>query len=72
MNKGRKAVGAREHSKSETVRCVNKFRVAYRELARQMALAGLIPDQNLLFHLTHHEVGEILNGSGRSPMLISK
>jgi hypothetical protein len=51
---------------------VNKLRIAYRVLGEKMALAGLIPDQELIFHLTHYEVGQLIQRSDRSPVLITK
>jgi hypothetical protein len=72
MKKSRRAVGIREQTKSESVRLVNKLRIAYRVLGEKMTLAGLIPDQELVFHLTHYEVGQLIQRSERSPVLITK
>ncbi|KAJ3650727.1 hypothetical protein Zmor_017373 [Zophobas morio] len=72
VTKSRRAVGLREQTKSETIRFVNKVRTAYTFLGHKMALAGLIPDADLIYHLTHYEIGQILGGCDRSPVLIIK
>lgn len=70
MNKIRVAVGVRENSKSEFVRAMNNVRTAYRELGRQMAVEGILPSQDLIYHLTHYEIGQVIKEP--SPSLITK
>ncbi|XP_044763689.1 prodigiosin synthesizing transferase PigC-like [Coccinella septempunctata] len=66
----RKAVGYREISKSTLIKTANKFRIAYKTLARKMKNRGLIPDENLIYHLTQYEIWQIIHG--KNPALISK
>lgn len=72
MTKSRKAVGFREQTKSESIRFVDKLRQAYRILGQKMAHKGLIPDPDLIFHLSHYEIGKIIENSEPSPVLIFK
>ncbi|XP_060534169.1 prodigiosin synthesizing transferase PigC-like isoform X2 [Cylas formicarius] len=66
----RRAVGNREQTKSELIRSLNKLRMAYRKLAKAMVAKGLLPAENLMFHLTHQELGTVIDK--RSPLLVSK
>ena len=70
LNKLRVAVGTREQTKSALVKATDKLRIAYRKLAREMVKEGLLPSENLIFHLTHYELQDIVNR--RSPIAISK
>ncbi|XP_056640414.1 uncharacterized phosphotransferase YvkC-like isoform X1 [Diorhabda sublineata] len=66
----RVAVGCREQTKSEMIRGYDKLRQAYRLLGKTMVLEGLLPSENLIYHLTHEEIGSIINK--RNPTLITK
>ncbi|RZC38860.1 PPDK N, DUF4137, and/or SBF domain containing protein [Asbolus verrucosus] len=70
VKKSRRAVGVREQSKSECIKFVDKLRTAYRQLAHKMALAGLLPDPDLIFHLSHYELGRVTERE--NPALIAK
>ncbi|KAI4454859.1 phosphoenolpyruvate synthase-related [Holotrichia oblita] len=70
VKKCREAVAGREKSKSELIRGINRFRLAYRELGQQMVLEELIPEPDLVFFLTHDELKTISRQI--SPELISK
>ncbi|GJQ79831.1 hypothetical protein Trydic_g23295 [Trypoxylus dichotomus] len=70
VSKCREAVAGREKSKSELVRGVNRFRLAYTELGKEMALQGFLPEEDLVFHLTHEELKAV--ASQKSPGLIAK
>ncbi|XP_015836216.1 rifampicin phosphotransferase-like isoform X2 [Tribolium castaneum] len=72
MNKSRRAVGLREQTKSESIRFVDKLRQSYRILGQKMAFQGLIPEPDLIFHLSHYEIGQILDKSDRNPIIITK
>ncbi|XP_044260327.1 putative phosphoenolpyruvate synthase isoform X2 [Tribolium madens] len=71
MTKSRRAVGLREQTKSESIRFVDKLRQGYRVLGQKMALQGLIPEADLIFHLSHYEIGQIINND-QNPALITK
>ncbi|KAL1502561.1 hypothetical protein ABEB36_007686 [Hypothenemus hampei] len=66
----RKAVGRREKSKSYLIQSFHKTRLAYHKLAKVMVLEGLLPSENLVFHLTKYELGQVVHR--RSPCLINK
>ncbi|XP_078066727.1 rifampicin phosphotransferase-like isoform X2 [Mustelus asterias] len=66
----RKAIANRELVKAEAIRMSNVFKVAYWNLAKLMLLEGYLPDEDLLFFLTHSEIGHVLQR--RSPTMISK
>ncbi|XP_078400715.1 rifampicin phosphotransferase-like [Cetorhinus maximus] len=56
----RKAIAGRELLKAEAIRMSDVFKVAYWKLAKLMVLEGYLPDEDLLFFLTHSEIGEVL------------
>lgn len=64
------AVGARELTKSEMIRAFDKLRQAYRFLGKQMVRNGYLPSKDLIYHLTHKEIGYLLEK--RNPGLITK
>lgn len=70
VEKCRHAVASREKSKSELVRAMNRFRIAYREVGKCMVSSGNIPEEDLVFYLTHDELKALL--SEKSPGLIQK
>lgn len=75
IKKSRRAVAIREQTKSETIRFTDKLRQAFRLLSKKMVLAGVIPNEDLIFHLSHFELGKIIEGlsnNQRYPSLISK
>ncbi|HOX42601.1 MAG TPA: PEP/pyruvate-binding domain-containing protein [Myxococcota bacterium] len=56
------AVRRREHTKSLLVKVVARFKAAYRHLGARLAAEGLLPDEDLVFFLTHAELGRLLAG----------
>ncbi|XP_005095516.3 uncharacterized protein LOC101859923 [Aplysia californica] len=64
------AVGAREWGKSVSVQMSEIFKLAYHRLAGLMHKEGRLPDADLLYFLTHQEIGSLL--SSRSARLIIK
>ncbi len=50
----------REYSKSRLVLASDRFKIAYRELASKLVAANLLPDQDLIYFLTHEELGELI------------
>lgn len=70
MKKLRTAVGQREQTKSAFIYAINQSRLGFRQLAKAMVARGLLPAENLIFHLTQQEIGEILKAP--NPVLISK
>lgn len=56
----RKAVVRRELTKSIFVKVIHTFRLAYRRLGKLMVLEGYLPSEDLIFFLTHEEIGKLL------------
>lgn len=54
---GRKAVARREMTKSILTNALHKFRLSYRKLAKLLIKENRLPDENLIFFLTHYEIG---------------
>ncbi|XP_028141346.1 putative phosphoenolpyruvate synthase isoform X1 [Diabrotica virgifera virgifera] len=70
IKKIRIAVACREETKSEMIRGYDKIRQAYRHLGKRMVCEGLIPSKDLIYHLTHEEIGSLIRN--RNPVLITK
>uniref|UniRef100_V5HAW1 Putative integral to membrane n=2 Tax=Ixodes ricinus TaxID=34613 RepID=V5HAW1_IXORI len=70
LQKCRKGVGLREHSKNLMVKMTDAFRTALRHLASQMVAEGRLPEADLLFFLTLPEIEQLL--ATRSPKLVAK
>ncbi|OWF55492.1 phosphoenolpyruvate synthase [Mizuhopecten yessoensis] len=68
--KARKAVGNREWGKSLAVKVSDIFKEAYWQLADLLMKEGRLPQKELMFFLTHSEIGKLLKT--RSPRLITK
>ncbi|XP_072169150.1 rifampicin phosphotransferase-like [Diadema setosum] len=68
--KTREAVGHREWGKSLAVKMHNHLKEGYWKLGQMMLEEGRLPDKDLIFFLTHREIGLLLKH--RSPLLVSK
>jgi len=62
----RSTVRNRERSKSMMIAVVDQLKVAYRRLAAQLVGEGLLDDEDLLYFLTHREIGRLLDGDDPS------
>ena len=62
----RRAVRAREETKSGLVAVTTRFKKAYRALAALMVTEGLLPDADALYFLTHDELGRLARGDDAS------
>ncbi|HOH68284.1 MAG TPA: PEP-utilizing enzyme, partial [Bacilli bacterium] len=51
----------REYSKSKMILAVDKFKDGYRRLAAMLVERGALPEEDLIYFLTHQELGEMLN-----------
>ncbi|XP_060693958.1 putative phosphoenolpyruvate synthase isoform X1 [Hemiscyllium ocellatum] len=70
LPEARKAISDRELFKAEAIRMNDVFKAAYWKLAKLMVLEGYLPDEDLLFFLTHSEIGQVLQL--KSTNIISK
>jgi rifampicin phosphotransferase len=66
LPKAREAVVLRERSKSLSVRHTRQLRYGYLEIARQLVELGRLPDEDLVFFVTHEELGRLLSGEERA------
>ncbi|XP_066290085.1 rifampicin phosphotransferase-like isoform X1 [Branchiostoma lanceolatum] len=66
----RQGVMEREQSKSAAVKMADHFKQAYWYLALLMVAEGRLPEEDLLFFLTHQEIGTLLRS--RSAVLVAK
>merc|ERR1719167_29570 len=60
----------REMAKSLGIKQNHEVRLAYRNLAVQLAKEGLLPDTELIFHMSHFEIGKLIRY--RTPIIIQK
>lgn len=65
-------VELREKTKSQLIAYNHELRKAYCYLAEKMQTKGLLPDMDLIFYLTHQEIGVILNNRSNRSNLIGK
>ncbi|XP_013383891.1 uncharacterized protein LOC106154166 [Lingula anatina] len=70
LPRARAAVGDREWGKSLSVQMTDVFKEAYWALAELMVKEGRLPEPDLLFFLTHQEIGTLLKT--RSGRLVAK
>ncbi|XP_052245501.1 putative phosphoenolpyruvate synthase isoform X2 [Dreissena polymorpha] len=70
VQKARDAVGNRELGKSIAVEAADRFKQAYWRLADMLFLEGRLPERELMFYLTHREIGELIQT--RSARLVTK
>jgi pyruvate,water dikinase len=60
LPKARIAVARREQTKAWSIGIQYQFKTAYRTLARKLVKNGLLDDPELIFFLTHQEIGELI------------
>ncbi|KAG7162152.1 Pyruvate phosphate dikinase, PEP/pyruvate binding domain-containing protein [Homarus americanus] len=66
----RKAVVQREATKSLFIKVIDVLRRAYRKLGQLLVSEGRLPSPDLVFYLTHPELGVLVQGP--SPSLLAK
>ncbi|XP_060601185.1 putative phosphoenolpyruvate synthase isoform X3 [Ruditapes philippinarum] len=70
VKKARDAVGQREFGKSVAVEVSDRFKQAYQRLADLLFLEGKLPERELLYYLTHYEIGHLVKA--HSTLLVTK
>ncbi|XP_074864614.1 rifampicin phosphotransferase-like isoform X2 [Carettochelys insculpta] len=60
VRKAREGIVKHEYSKELVMKVSALFKTAYWALAKHMVHEGFLPDEDLLFFLTHSEIGEVL------------
>lgn len=64
----RKSIANRERGKSFLILTTHRYRMLYRQLARQMQLEGLLPEIDLIFFLFPSETWQLIET--RSPKIV--
>ena len=64
-------VSNREESKSLLIRTIGQFRNAYRKLGQILAETGALPDKELIYFLTHHELQQLIFDDHKSLIMKS-
>ncbi len=60
--KARQAVVDREYTKSRLIEIIDLFKTQYARLADMLVAARLLSDPDLIYFLTHEEIGRLING----------
>ena len=60
--RSRQAVVDREYTKSRLIEIIDRFKTQYARLAELLAKAGLLPETDLIYFLTHEEIGTLIGG----------
>ena len=60
--KSRQGVVDRESTKSELILLIDMFKTQYARLAEQLVAAGMLQDADLIYFLTHEEIGRLIEG----------
>lgn len=63
--KARQAVVDREYTKSRLIEIIDLFKTQYARLARLLVADGLLSDTDLIYFLTHEEIGRLIDGDSR-------
>lgn len=61
--RSRQAVVDREYTKSCLIKIIDLFKTQYARLAGLLVAAGVLPEEDLLYFLTHKEIGELIEGN---------
>ena len=71
--KARQAVVDREYTKSRLIEIIDLFKTQYARLARLLVDGSLLPDTDLIYFLTHEEIGRLIEGdSGLVPLAVRR
>jgi pyruvate,water dikinase len=60
--KSRQAVVDREYTKSRLIEIIDLFKTQYARLAALLTKDGLLPEADLIYFLTHGEIGRLIQG----------
>ncbi len=61
--RARQAVVDREYTKSQLIQIIDLFKQQYARLAELMVTANVLTDKDLIYFLTHSEIGELIDGN---------
>lgn len=60
--RARQAVVDREYTKSQLIQIIDLFKQQYARLAKLMVNANILTDTDLIYFLTHREIGKLIDG----------
>lgn len=60
--KSRQAVVDREYTKSQLIQIIDLFKTQYARLSSLLVSAGVLNDADLIYFLTHSEIGKLIDG----------
>ena len=60
--RARQAVVDREYTKSRLIEIIDLFKTQYARLAELLVKDGLLPETDLIYFLTHTEIGQLISG----------
>ena len=60
--RARQAVVDREYTKSRLIEIIDLFKTQYARLAELLVKSGLLPETDLIYFLTHTEIGQLISG----------
>ena len=60
--RARQAVVDREYTKSQLIQIIDLFKQQYARLAKLMVNANILTDSDLIYFLTHTEIGKLIDG----------
>ena len=63
--KARQAVVDREYTKSQLITIIDLFKTQYARLAELLVVDHLLSDTDLIYFLTHEEIGQLIEGDTR-------
>ena len=61
VKQSRAGVKNREYTKSKFIKVTDEFKIAYDKLADQLVEAKALPEKDLIYFLTHEELGSLIN-----------
>ena len=70
--KSRQAVVDREYTKSCLIKIIDLFKTQYARLAALLISSGLLPDTDLIYFLTHKEIGRLIEGADLTPLALRR
>ena len=73
IRQARQGVVHREFTKSRSIKVLDTFKIAYWRLADMLERGGVLPEGDLLFFLTHREIGQLIgDGNAGAGALVKK
>jgi len=62
----------REYTKSCLIKIIDLFKTQYARLAELLVAAGALPETDLIYFLTHKEIGSLIAGDALAPLALRR